>query len=103
MKKTYNLFNPGRLSRQDNTLIFLSVDENGIEGQARYLPVETIDNIYCFGSFDANSAMYNFGESTTLPCISLDFYEQGSFMPKEYLRAGKVQVEQTKYYLSKRC
>ncbi|WP_041694383.1 CRISPR-associated endonuclease Cas1 [Emticicia oligotrophica] len=54
------MFNPSRLSRQDSTLKFLPVDENGNEGQAVFLPVENIDNIYCFGSLDANSAMYNF-------------------------------------------
>jgi len=102
MKKTYYLFNPGRLSRQDNTLRFLPVDENGNEGQARYLPVETIDNIYCFGSLDANSAMYNFLGKHHISVHFFDYYEHytGSFMPKEYLLAGKMQVEQTKYYLS---
>ena len=102
MKKTYYLFNPGRLSRQDNTLKFQPTDENGIEGQPRYLPVETIDNIYCFGSLDANSAMYNFLGKHHIAVHFFDYYEHytGSFMPKEYLLAGKMQVEQTKYYLS---
>ena len=40
MKKTYYLFNPGRLSRKDNTLKFTPVDENGIEEKPRYLPVD---------------------------------------------------------------
>jgi len=31
LKKTYYLFNPGRLSRKDNTLKFTPVDENGNE------------------------------------------------------------------------
>lgn len=75
---------------------------NGNEGQARYLPVETIDNIYCFGSLDANSAMYNFLGKHHISVHFFDYYEHytGSFMPKEYLLAGKMQVEQTKYYLS---
>ena len=60
MKKTYYLFNPGRLSRADNTLKFTLVDEEGIEGQARYIPVETVNNLFIFGSLDANSALYNF-------------------------------------------
>lgn len=104
MKKTYYLFNPGRLSRQDNTLKFSPTDENGNEGQPRYLPVETIDNIYCFGSLDANSAMYNFLGKHHIAVHFFDYYEHytGSFMPKDYLLAGKMQVEQTKYYLSKK-
>lgn len=102
MKKSYYLFNPGRLSRKDNTLCFTPVDENGVEGQSRYIPVEGIDNLYCFGSLDANSAMYNFLGKHHVAVHFFDFYEHytGSFMPKDYLLAGKMQVEQTKHYLS---
>ena len=39
MKRTYYLFNPGRLSRKDNTLKFTPVDEEGQEGQPRYIPI----------------------------------------------------------------
>ena len=42
MKRTYYLFNPGRLSRKDNTLKFTPVDEEGQEGQPRYIPIETV-------------------------------------------------------------
>jgi CRISP-associated protein Cas1 len=102
MKKTYYLFNPGRLSRQDNTLKFVPTDENGNEGPARYIPVETVDNFYCFGSLDANSALYNFLGKNQIAIHFFDYYEHytGSFMPKDYLLAGKMQVEQTKYYLA---
>lgn len=80
----------------------MPVDENGIERQARYLPVETIDNIYCFGSLDANSAIYNFLWKHHIAVHFIDYYEHytGSFMPKEYLLARKMQVEQTKYNFS---
>jgi CRISPR-associated protein Cas1 len=60
MKKTYYLFNPGRMSRKDNTLKFTPVDENGIEGQPKYIPVEGVSDLFCFGALDANSALYNF-------------------------------------------
>lgn len=46
MKKTYYLFNPGKLSRKDNTLKFVPVteDENGLEhdGQPRFIPIESV-------------------------------------------------------------
>jgi len=48
MKKSYYLFNPGRLSRKDNTLKFTPVDEEGNEGVPRYIPVE--GSIICFVS-----------------------------------------------------
>jgi CRISPR-associated protein Cas1 len=102
MKKTYYLFNPGRMSRKDNTLSFTPVDENNREGQTRYIPIETVDNIYCFGSLDANSALYNFLGKNHVSVHFFDYYEHytGSFMSKDYLLAGKMQIEQTRYYSS---
>lgn len=104
MKKSFYLFNPGRLSRKDNTLCFQPVDEDGNDLQPRYLPIESVDNLYCFGSLDANSALYNFLGKNQVAVHFFDYYEHytGSFMPKEYLLAGKMQVEQTRHYLSER-
>lgn len=104
MKKSYYLFNPGRLSRKDNTLCFAPVDEDGKEGRAKYLPIAGIKNLYCFGSLDANSAMYNFLGKNKIPIHFFDYYEHytGSFMPKDYLLSGKVLVEQVKCYTSKK-
>lgn len=100
MKKSYYLFNPGRLSRKDNTLKFVPVDEEGNEGVAKYIPVETVDNLFAFGSLDANSAMYNFLGKSHISVHFFDYYEHytGSFMPKEYLLAGKMLVAQVGAY-----
>ncbi len=100
MKKTYYLFNPGRMSRKDNTLKFTPVDEDGSEGMPKYIPVETVDNLYCFGSLDANSALYNFLGKEKVSVHFFDYYEHytGSFMPKEYLLAGRMQIAQTLTY-----
>jgi CRISPR-associated protein Cas1 len=101
MKKSYYLFNPGRMSRKDNTLMFAPVDEAGKELPPKYLPVEGIDNLYIFGSLDANSSLYNFLGKHGITVHFFDYYEHytGSFYPKEYLLAGKMQVCQTKHYL----
>lgn len=103
MKKTYYLFNPGRISRKDNTLKFTPVDEKGVEGQPKYIPVEGVGDLYCFGALDANSALYNFLGKEQVAVHFFDYYEHytGSFMPKEYLLAGKMQIEQTRHYSSK--
>jgi CRISPR-associated protein Cas1 len=103
MKKTYYLFNPGQLSRKDNTLKFTPIDEDGTERPPRYLPVETISELYIFGSLDANSTLYNFLGKEQISVHFFDYYEHytGSFMPKDYLLAGKVQVAQTHHYLNK--
>lgn len=98
--KTYYLFNPGRMSRKDNTLKFVGTDEYGKQSPAKYLPVEGIEALYVFGSVDTNSALYNFLGRKHIPVHFFDYYEHytGSFQPKEYLLAGKMQVEQVKAY-----
>lgn len=101
MKDTYYLFNPGRLTRQDNTLRFTPMDDKGVEQPPKFIPVEGLENLYVFGSLDANSALYNFLGKHRVSVHFFDYYEHytGSFQPKEYLLAGKMQVEQTRTYL----
>jgi CRISP-associated protein Cas1 len=103
MKRPYYLFNPGRMSRKDNTLKFVPIDENGNEGQPKYLPVESVETLLVFGSLDANSSLYNFLGKQQISVHFFDYYEHytGSFMPKEYLLAGKMQIAQTQLYLNK--
>jgi CRISPR-associated protein Cas1 len=100
MKKTYYLFNPGRLSRKDNTLKFTQVDENGNDQPPKYLPVEGVGELYIFGSLDANSALYNFLGKNDIPVHFFDYYENytGSFMPKDFLLSGRMLLAQTNYY-----
>ena len=101
--KNYYLFNPGRLSRKDNTLKFVAIDKDGQEQPAKYLPVEGVENLYVFGSLDCNSALFNFLGNKQIAVHFFDYYEHytGSFQPKEYLLAGKMQISQTQAYLSK--
>jgi CRISPR-associated protein Cas1 len=100
MKKSYYLFNPGRLSRKDNTLKFTPVDEKGQEGTPKFIPVEGVDNLYTFGALDANSALYNFLGKEGISVHFFDYYEHytGSFMPKDYLLSGKMLIAQTEAY-----
>ena len=109
MKKAYYLFNPGRMSRRDNTLKFVpTIDSQDsdptVSKKPRYLPIENISALYIFGSVDANSAMYNYLGQKQIPVHFFDYYKHytGSFSPKEYLLAGKMLVAQSKAYLSSR-
>ncbi|UOE39968.1 type I-B CRISPR-associated endonuclease Cas1b [Chryseobacterium suipulveris] len=104
MKKSYYLFNPGRLSRKDNTLKFVPTDEEGREGMPKYIPVEGVKNLYCFGALDANSAMYNFLGKNQISVHFFDYYEHytGSFMSKDYLLSGKVLIQQVGHYTNKK-
>lgn len=90
------------MSRKDNTLKFTPVDESGTEGPPKYIPVETVDNLYCFGNLDANSALYNFLGKEQISVHFFDYYEHytGSFMPKDYLLSGKVLIAQAASYAS---
>lgn len=101
MKRTKYLFNPGRLSRKDNTLKFTPVD---VAKKPQYLPIEGIDNLFVFGSLDVNAALLNFLGRHRVRVHFFDYYEHytGSFMPKEFLLAGKVQVAQTQAFLQKK-
>ncbi|NOU45914.1 MAG: type I-B CRISPR-associated endonuclease Cas1 [Bacteroidales bacterium] len=103
MKKTYYLMNPGRLSRTDNTLKFVPTDEEGLEGQARYLPVEAVEELYVFGALDANSSLYNFLGKNEISVHFYDYYENytGSFMPRDQLLSGKLLINQVKFQLNK--
>lgn len=92
------------MSRKDNTLKFTPVDEDGKEGSPKYIPVEGVDNLYCFGALDGNSALYNFLGKEQISVHFFDYYEHytGSFLPKEYLLSGKVLIAQTKHYTQKK-
>ena len=101
MKKAYYLFNPGRLSRKDNTLKFVPQSNEGKEMQPRYIPVEGISELYVFGALEANAALFNFLGKHQIAVHFFDYYENysGSFMPREYLLSGKMIVAQVRHYL----
>ena len=103
MKKSYYLFNPGKMSRKDNTLKFIPVDEDGNEKQPKYLPVEGVEELYLFGAMEANTALYNFLGKSQVSVHFFDYYENytGSFMPREALLSGKLLVAQANYNFRK--
>ena len=100
MKKNYYLFNPGRISRKDNTLKFSPKDP---KSPTKYLPVEGIDNLHVFGELDANSSMYNFLGKNQIAVHFYDYYENytGTFQPKQKLLAGRLLVKQAYYAQNK--
>lgn len=104
MKKRYYLFNPGRMSRKDNTLKFTPVNEKGEEQKPRYLPIEQVDELFAFGSLDANSSLYNFLGKNQVAVHFFDYYENytGSFTPKDTLLSGKSLIKQVNYHNNKK-
>ena len=108
MKKTFYLFNPGQMERKDNTLKFTPsvIDENGTEhaGQPRYLPVEDINEFYCFGSLRGTSSLFNFLGQKDICMHFFDYYENytGSFMPRDSLLSGRMLLAQAAAYQNKK-
>lgn len=105
MKKAFYLFNPGRMSRTDNTLKFEPVpNEAEPAPKPRFLPVEGVSALYVFGSLDTNSALYNFLGRNHIPVHFFDYHEHytGSFSPKEHLLAGQMLIAQADAYRSKK-
>ena len=103
MKRAYYLFNPGRMSRKDHSLVFRKeITEDGPAAPPKYLPVETVSALYIFGSIDANSALYNYLGRKHVPVHFFDYHGHytGSFSPREYLLAGRMVVAQSKAYLN---
>jgi len=100
MKTSYYLFNPGRLNRKDNTLQFTPFDAEGREEKPRYLPVESVDELYALGALDVNSAILNFLGQQQIPIHFFDYYENytGSFMPRDALISGKVLMAQARLH-----
>lgn len=105
MKRTYYLFNPGKLERKDNTLKFTPFEEledGDVKpvGSPRYLPVEDVSEFYVFGSLHATSSLFNFLGQHDIPVHFFDYYENytGSFMPRDGLLSGKMLLAQTSAY-----
>lgn len=100
MKKSFYLFNSGLLERKDNTLKFTVINEAGETGDIRFIPIEDVQEIYCFGQLRANSALFNYLGQKDIAIHFFDYYENytGSFMPRDGLLSGKMLLAQTDFY-----
>ena len=101
MPRAYYLFNPGRISRADNTLKYTPFPREGEPDPAtRFIPINDVSALYAFGSLDANSALYNFLGKQRVPVHFFDYHEHytGTFSPREHLLAGRMVVEQVRAY-----
>lgn len=95
MKKSYYIYNPGRLERKDNTIHFINSD-----GDGRVTPIETIQDLYIMNEIDFNSRGINFLGQHGIAAHFFNYYTfyTGSFYPREKLISGKLLVKQVEHY-----
>lgn len=95
MKRDIYVFNNGRLSRKDSTLML------EINGKKHYIPVETVDSIHFFGEVDVNKSLLEFATKNEILLHYYNYYEYyiGTYYPREYLNSGFVLLKQCEAYL----
>jgi CRISPR-associated protein Cas1 len=95
LQRSVYVFRSGTLARRGNTLYF--------EGEAggRYLPVETIRDIYAFGELTLNKRVLEFlAEKEIILHLFNHFgYYVGSYYPREHYNSGHLTLMQAAAYL----
>ncbi|SFU69182.1 CRISPR-associated protein, Cas1 family [Clostridium sp. DSM 8431] len=96
MKRSYYIYNNGNLKRKDNSIEF--VDE---EGSKRYIPIETVGEIYVMSDMDFNTNIINFLSQYGIVVHFFNYYSfyTGSFEPRKKLVSGNLLINQTQHYM----
>ena len=95
MKRSYYIYNNGLLKRQDNSMAF--IDEEGIK---KYIPIETVSEIYVMSEMDFNTNLINYLSQYGVVVHFFNYYSfyTGSFQPREKLVSGNLLVNQVNHY-----
>lgn len=96
MKRSYYIYNNGLLKRQDNSIAF--VDEEGVK---KYIPIETVNEIYVMSEMDFNTNLINYLSQYGVVVHFFNYYSfyTGSFQPREKLVSGNLLVNQVNNYI----
>lgn len=95
MGRSYYLFKCGRLKRHANTLQVV-----GEDGAKKSLPIENVDDLYCFGELDLNTRLLEFLGSKGITMHVFNYYGlyDGSYYPRERNVSGFLLVNQVGHY-----
>lgn len=95
MKRSYYIYNNGELKRKDNSIAF--IDEYG---DKRYIPIETVNEIYVMSEMNFNTNLINFLSQHEIIVHFFNYYSfyTGSFQPREKLVSGNLLVNQVNHY-----
>ena len=96
MKKPIYIFSDGKLERKQNTISFLNK-----ENKRKYVPVETISELYIFGEIDLNKRILEFLTQNEILIHFFNHYGYyvGSFYPREHYNSGYLILKQAEHYL----
>lgn len=75
--------------------------ENQNAKTRKFIPVESIDSIYCFGEHRFNTKFLNFLSQSQIPLHIFNYYGfyTGTFYPRETQVSGKLLIAQVQHFL----
>ena len=96
MKKSIYIFSNGTIKRKQNTIFFLSENE-----EKKYIPVENTKEIYIFGEVTLNKKLLEFftQKEILLHFFNYHGYYVGTYYPREHQGSGLVLLKQAEHYL----
>ncbi len=91
----HHIFADGELSRSEDTLRIDTLD-----GETKYLPVESIGTLYLHGQIDFNTRTLGLlnEHGTVVHVFGWKDYYKGSYLPKRQHKSGNTVVEQVRAY-----
>jgi len=95
LKRSYYVYNNGKIRRKDNTLQFVNS-----ENETRDIPIEQVEDLYIMSEMTFNTKFINFAAKNQIPIHFFNYYNfyTGSFYPRETLLAGNLLVKQVNHY-----
>lgn len=94
-KDNHHIFADGDLSRNEGTLRIDTLD-----GETKYLPVESVDSLYLHGQVTFNTRALGLlnDHGTVIHVFGWKDYYRGSYLPKRQHQSGHTVVEQVRVY-----
>lgn len=98
MKRSFYLFNNGTLKRKDNTITFITEND-----EKHDIPIEQIDDMNIMSEMNFNTNFINYISRYGICIHFFNYYTfySGSFYPREKLISGDLLVRQVEHYTDK--
>jgi CRISPR-associated protein Cas1 len=95
VKESFYIYNNGTLKRKDNTLQFVTENQN-----KRDVPIERVGDMYIMSEMNFNTSLINLLGQNGVNVHFFNYYNFyiGSFYPRESLLSGNLLVQQSTHY-----